>query len=78
MRWENGRRSSNIEDQRGRRIVKGIKGGGIVIILLALIGMYFGIDPSVILNLGDQFQGQQTTSSGYTPSAEENRLADFV
>ena len=78
MRWEDGRRSTNVEDRRGRRVTRGIKGGSIIILLLALVGMYFGIDPSVILNLGSQIGDEQTVSSEYTPTAEENRLAEFV
>lgn len=79
MRWENGRKSSNVEDRRGRRISTGIKGGGIGILLLALVGMYFGIDPSIILNLGGQLgMDQTTTTTDYQPSAEENELAEFV
>ncbi len=79
MRWESGRRSSNVEDRRGMRMPGGFKGGGIGIILVALVAMYFGIDPSVILNQGGQTEGDQpATSSEYTPTAEENQLADFV
>lgn len=79
MRWENGRRSSNVEDRRSRRISKGIRGGGIGIFLLVLVGMYYGIDPAVIFNLVGQPGMEQTASeSEYTPSPEENRLADFV
>lgn len=79
MRWENGRKSGNVEDRRGQKVSKGIKGGGIGILLLALVGMYFGVDPSVILNLGEQIgTNQTTTTSDYQPSAEENRLAEFV
>ena len=79
MRWKDGRKSSNVEDRRSQRVSKGIKGGGIGILLLALVGMYFGIDPSIILNLGGQIGANQTTTtSDYTPSAEENRLAEFV
>lgn len=79
MRWKTGRRSSNVEDRRGRKISGGsIKGGGIGIVLLALVGMYFGIDPSVILNsnlVGDQQSTQQTERAA---NPEEDRLADFV
>ena len=79
MRWKTGRRSSNVEDRRGRRISSGgIKGGGIGIVLLALVGMYFGIDPSVILNsnlLEGEAPGQQTER---VANPEEDRLADFV
>lgn len=79
MRWKTGRRSSNVEDRRGRRISGGgVKKGGIGIVLLALVGMYFGIDPSVILNsnlLDGQEPGQQTER---VVNPEEDRLADFV
>ncbi len=79
MRWKGRRRSSNIEDRRGTRVTRGMKGGGIGIILLALVGMYFGIDPSVILNLGGQMGGSASVSeSSYTLTEEENRLAEFV
>jgi hypothetical protein len=79
MRWQTGRRSSNIEDGRGSRIPRGIKGGGIGILLLALVGMYFGIDPAVILNVGETLQGTSPESSTpYQPTAEEKELADFV
>ena len=79
MRWKTGRRSSNVEDKRGVRITRGkVKGGGIGIILLALVGMYFGIDPSVILNsnlTGEQHATEQRTVQ---TSPQEDRLADFV
>jgi len=66
MRWKDGRRSTNIEDRRGQRIPGGIKGGGIGILLLALVGMYFGIDPGLILNMGDAIQGPATESAPQT------------
>ncbi len=78
MRWQKGRRSSNVEDRRGSRVSKGVKGGGIGILLLALVAMYFGVDPSIILNLGGQMGSNQTTSTEYVPTEVENRLADFV
>ena len=83
MRWKKGRRSSNVEDRRGRRIPGGsIKGGGIGIVLLALVGMYFGIDPSVILNSNLLNEGSSPGSSGQQTergaNPEEDRLADFV
>ena len=78
MRWENGRRSSHVEDRRSRKVSRGIKGGGITILLLALVAMYFGIDPTVILNLGSQYGEEQTSSVEYTPSPEEDKLAEFV
>ena len=79
MRWKTGRRSSNIEDRRGTRLSGGkVKGGGMGIILLALVGMYFGIDPSVILNSNLVDGGGSVQQSSTERSPEEDRLADFV
>ena len=79
MRWKTGRRSSNVEDRRGRRISGGgIKGGGIGIVLLALVGMYFGIDPSIILNSNLLQDGGTQQQTERVANPEEDRLADFV
>lgn len=79
MRWQNGRRSSNIEDRRGRRIPGGMKVPGIGVILLALVGMYFGIDPSLILNLGSNMApSQEQTLEPAQLSPEEKQLGEFV
>lgn len=79
MRWRTGRRSDNIEDRRSIRIPRKAAGGGIGIIVVALIAMYFGVDPTIFL---DQ-QGPTTSSvSTYTASKPiapaEAQLADFV
>jgi len=47
MRIGHGRESSNVEDRRGMSF--GGRSVGIGTILLALVAMYFGVDPSVIL-----------------------------
>lgn len=89
MRWRSGRRSRNIEDRRGQRVGgrprlglgrgRGAKGGGIGIIVIALIAMYFGVDPRIILQGGAPDMStpapQQTSSLS---KAEENELADFI
>ena len=85
MRWRRGRRSDNIEDKRaaggagGRRGGLPIRSGGIGMIVVALAAAYFlGIDPSVVLNQGLQ-SGQSGSGGGtYTPSAEEQQLAEFI
>jgi len=81
MRWKDGRRSSNIEDQRGLRTPRiGVKGGGLTVVIIALVAMYFGVDPSVILNSGlvDQ-SGSPAVSSGQRAAKPgEDQLADFV
>jgi len=54
VRFGSGRQSSNVEDRRGSgggmRVGKGKIGIGTIV--LALVAMYFGVDPSVVLNSG--------------------------
>ena len=79
MRWERGRRSDNIEDRRGMRVgKKGIAGGGIGAIVLALVAMYFGVDPSVVLNQAGNLAPTQTEQRQVSFSPEEARLKEFV
>ncbi|WP_296892095.1 neutral zinc metallopeptidase [Thiobacillus sp.] len=79
MRWENGRRSDNIEDRRGMRVNgRGLAGGGIGAIILALVAMYFGVDPSVILNQTGSLAPPQETHQSVPSSPEEDKLKDFV
>ncbi len=78
MRWKDGRRSSNVDDRRQVRLSGKAKGGGITIIILALVGMYFGIDPAIILQQGANLSGPAVEQTEYVPTAEENELADFV
>lgn len=78
MRWERGRRSDNIEDRRGMRVSgRGLAGGGLGAIILALVAMYFGVDPSVVLNqTGNLAPAEQTQPASFSP--EEERLKDFM
>jgi predicted metalloprotease len=80
MRWRDGRRSSNIEDRRGQRRAGGLVGGGIGTVAVLLVAMYFGVDPSLLLE-GMQSASVPASSSGHRPSAAELRddpLADMV
>lgn len=79
MKWRGGRRSSNIEDRRGAKPRGGLVGGGLGTIVVILAAMYFGVDPSFLL------EGMQSSSvpssTGTTPTAEDLRsdpLADMV
>ncbi len=77
MRWERGRRSDNIEDRRGMRVGKA-GGIGIGAIVLALVVMYFGGDPSVVLNQAGNLAPAQTEQSTATFSPEEEKLKEFM
>jgi len=79
MRWRGGRRSSNIEDRRGASRGPKLLGGGIGTIVLVLVAMYFGVDPTPLLQ-GMQ-NSQSASTSGTRPTAEELKndpLADMV
>ena len=80
MRWERGRRSENIEDRRGMRVGgKSLAGGGIGAIVLALVAMYFGVDPSVVLNQAGGLAGAPQETSAPAPSSpEEERQKAFM
>ena len=79
MRWQGGRRSSNIEDRRGRGGAPKLLGGGLGTIAVILLAMYFGVDPTPLLE-GIQSSGQ-VSSTGTRPGAEDLKndpLADMV
>jgi predicted metalloprotease len=78
MRWKDGRRSGNIEDRRGVKLSNKAKGGGIGLLVLVLVGLFFGIDPALMLQLGGNVNTPSMQESSYTPSAAENELAEFV
>lgn len=76
MRWRTGRRSSNIEDRRGIRISRaGLAGGGLGTIVLALIAMYFGVDPRVVMQTSPS---SSTVTSSQPVPPEQQELAEFV
>ena len=78
MRWKSGRRSANVEDRRGSGARKA-GGIGIGTIVIALIAMYFGVDPSVILNFGGGSGLSGPTSTQQQPrSPAEDKLADMT
>ncbi len=79
MRWEFGRRSSNVEDRRGGGISGPVVGGGIGAIVLSVIIALLGGDPSVILDQQPAPSDRTRTDSPQTQgSAANDRMADFV
>ena len=75
MQWQGGRRSGNIEDRRGMRLGPGLVGGGLGSIVLLLIALYFGVDPSVLIN-----SNTDTTVDASRPanSPADEQTKDFV
>jgi predicted metalloprotease len=75
MRWKGRRESSNVEDRR-RISPAGIVGGGIGTIIIAVVVMLLGGDPSSLLQ--NVQSGSETNNSNYTETAEEKELVHFV
>lgn len=71
MRWQGGRRSKNVIDRR--RAGTGVRIGGIGTILIVLAGLYFGIDPSFLL---EGMQSASVSSSQPDSRATSEDLAD--
>ncbi|WP_299485457.1 neutral zinc metallopeptidase [Acaryochloris sp. IP29b_bin.137] len=76
MRWKMGRRSSNVEDRRGSSSMPTVAGGGLGVLVIALIAVFFGVDPSFILEQSP-VHNPPASAPGNRPTAE-NELADFV
>jgi len=78
MFWENGRRSENVEDRRGISMPGGIAGGGLGVVVIAVIAMFLGIDPRLILQ--DAGQGQVSSGQHHAVAVDpaQDRLKDFV
>jgi uncharacterized protein len=77
MRWQGRAGSSRIEDRRGIRLGRAGGIGGLGAVVLALIAMYFGQDPGVVLQ---QLDGGQPTSEQvpHQESAAEAQTREFI
>ena len=75
MRLDNQDESSNVEDRRGSGVRMG-GGIGIGTIALALVAMYFGVDPSVVLNIGQGMGQNAQVESKAIP--QDDPAAKFV
>ncbi|MBU7584630.1 MAG: zinc metallopeptidase [Nostoc sp. TH1S01] len=76
MRWQLGRRSTNVEDRRGMRVSAPVVGGGIGALLLSLLVALLGGDPRVILEQNNPHSDRPGTESPQTPA--QDQMADFV
>ena len=63
MLWKNRRQSSNIQDRRGISPGGIAVGGGVGTLVLLLIGMFLGVDPSQLM--------QQLPQGGAVPGGQE-------
>ena len=77
MKWTNDR-SDNVEDRRGKGGGKGMMiGGGLGTIVMVLVVMFLGGDPSTVLNNSAIMQGQGQTEQREL-TEEELKTYEFV
>ena len=77
MKWTNDR-SDNVEDRRGKGGGRGmVIGGGLGTVVIALIVMFLGGDPSTVLNNSAIMQGQGQTEQREL-TEEELKTYEFV
>ena len=77
MKWTNDR-SDNVEDRRGQGGGKGMMiGGGLGTIVMVLVVMFLGGDPSAVLNNSGVMQGQAQTEQRQL-TEEELKTYEFV
>jgi len=77
MRLDEEEQSSNVEDRRGSRVSPVLATGGIGTLALVLIGLFFGIDPSVLLQGNPSVDTNAPT--GYSQRADSNdQMKEFV
>jgi predicted metalloprotease len=78
MRWQKGRRSQNVEDRRGRPGARrAAAGGGLGIVVIAVVALLFGVDPGALLQLGGGPTGGDGRQSAPV-DPQQDKLADFV
>lgn len=77
MKWTNDR-SDNVEDRRGKGSGRGMMiGGGLGTIVMVLVVMFLGGDPSTVLNNSGVMQGQAQTEQRQL-TEEELKTYEFV
>jgi uncharacterized protein len=89
MLWRGGRRSTNVEDRRGGGGFGGLGGGrmggggmrvgGVGVIVILLVGLFFGVDPTTLLSQleGGSVGGYEQPAST-TPIPQDDEQAQFV
>ena len=81
MRWQDGR-EGNVEDRRGMGVGRVVGGGGIGLVLLAIIGVvFFDMKPEDVLNMAQQnapSQQQGPNTNSPKPQDEAARFSNII
>jgi len=74
MKWQGRRGSSNVEDRRGMSTGTKVAGGGIGTLVIVLLVLLLGGDPSSIIEQPES----EAVSGPVVATEEENQMAQFV
>ncbi|MCR5813495.1 MAG: neutral zinc metallopeptidase [Desulfovibrio sp.] len=80
MRWQDMERSHNVEDRRGRSM-GGLRIGGkpgILVLLLVLVGGYFGVDLTGLLDGGVPLSNAPVVQQRAPQGSNDDSLAEFT
>jgi uncharacterized protein len=78
MQWSGRRESSNIEDRRGLSTGGMVAGGGLGTIVLIVIAMLFGVDPSALLPQGGSEPGSEPAATRRAVDPTEEEMVKFT
>ena len=80
MRWDRSRASDNVEDRRGQGggMRLGGRSIGLGTVVIAVVAMLLGVDPSVVLNLAGGLNGPTAQQQSAPPPPAEDKAARFV
>jgi uncharacterized protein len=82
MRWRGERQSDNVEDRRGMSVSRGVKAGGIGglgLVVVVVVSMFLGVDPTALLQVVGQNTQTTAVSTRQNPlPAAHDDLRNFV
>ena len=81
MRWRGERQSDNVEDRRGMSVSRGVKVGGLSglgLVAVVVISMFFGVDPTVLLESVSEQQTSSVSGPQSSQPAKNDDMRQFV
>lgn len=79
MRWQGRKQSSNVDDRRGKTTKRVAGGFGIGSIIIVILGLIFGFDPSSLLGVAESVGGSgQSTTQTQELSPAEKQAGEFA
>lgn len=78
MKWGGRRQSDNMEDRRGVSGGQVVVGGGVIGLILLVINMFMGGDPTVLNEINNQLQQNQTQGEPAELSARNKEMGEMV